>query len=553
MDNLIQCLDKSKTGVNGADIYTTLTPLLDIFSNLIRGTDKQIFQNRIKTIFDSFPSKENIVQLIVMAFYCRDILEGCGERDLFYYFFEIIFQYRPQLAKELLYLIPSYGAWFDLYMMFEKSLGKDSLLVNKAVDIYYQQLLIDSENPKTLAAKWAPREGKHSSWFGEKIADLFGNDNLEFDQKDAWRIYRKYISRLNKILRTTETLMCQDSHGNDHWEEIVPSRVPSLCLLRNKKAFLSENKEGTIKNSDKPGRLICRANFLKHFQNCRNGMGKLNGKVLMPHQFVKEFLTNPNLSKFEKEVLELQFENLVESIQNKGSLGRTIVMVDTSGSMHSGGTENVRPLDVSIGMGILISRCTHKSFRNRVLTFDQVPNWAILNGNLEEDIHHLCKIGQGLNTDILRAFEMLLVRMTEVRIKPGEEPDNIIIITDMGWDKVNGEGRHRHLSKSTNWETHLQIIQKCWKRSGENLFPGSGGWTPPRVIVWNVSHQYKEYHHLPNTPGVFNISGWSPSILKYLMNGDDIVSKLQNPIFNMESILSNDRYDVIREVCQKNL
>ena len=72
---------------------------------------------------------------------------------------------------------------------------------------------------------------------GLEAAELFGGAN----EAAAARKYRKALSALNAALNTTEVLMA--AH---RWAEINFAQVASLCLQRNRKAFLNEALKGKL-------------------------------------------------------------------------------------------------------------------------------------------------------------------------------------------------------------------------------------------------------------------------------------------------------------------
>lgn len=71
----------------------------------------------------------------------------------------------------------------------------------------------------------------------------------------------------------------------NNWEQIKPEEVPSLCLKRNKKAFLNKKE---LKGQD---RIQCALNFSNHIQKGLKGEAKVNAKRLFAHELVKEGYT----------------------------------------------------------------------------------------------------------------------------------------------------------------------------------------------------------------------------------------------------------------------
>jgi hypothetical protein len=67
------------------------------------------------------------------------------------------------------------------------------------------------------------------------------------------------LTKLLKELSVSETFMCAN-----RWREIEFSSVPSLCMDRQNRAFLNENKQGEIAHPDDPSRQDCLERLIAH-------------------------------------------------------------------------------------------------------------------------------------------------------------------------------------------------------------------------------------------------------------------------------------------------
>jgi len=175
---------------------------------LIRGLSRNALQLYVRNIVaesikrgtDGHPMQEiqGYVDLFLLAFNTRDIDEGKGERQLFYWFIIELYKYFPQTTQRSLAMIPAkYGSWKDIKLMlemiqqdlkgvrgaFRKSPNQDCLekleedllimfetQLNDDMDIYNQIIRGDSSEQISLCAKWAPREGRHFSWLAKRLA-----------------------------------------------------------------------------------------------------------------------------------------------------------------------------------------------------------------------------------------------------------------------------------------------------------------------------------------------------------------------------------------------
>jgi hypothetical protein len=221
-------------------------------------------------------------------------------------------------------------------------------------------------------------------------------------------------------------------------------------------------------------------------------------------------------------------------------------MCDFSGSM------NGIPIMVSLALGLLISEINDSSFRDRILTFDSTPSWVSFEGKttLKEKIEHLesNNVGKGLSTNFEAACRMILDKMVEAKIAPGEEPEDLLVLTDMGWDQASGKHpldwdnpRDREKEETKKWATHVTLLKEAFKAEGEKLWGEGKGWKMPRIVIWNLRAEFKDYHTTAQEEGVVLLSGWSPSVLKSLQNN-------MTPLDCFYEILNDPKYDVVRRV-----
>jgi hypothetical protein len=560
MSSFISAMDvlsSRAVGVNGSDVYTQpigeSQELLALFGALNRDLDRHTLKTLMETAFQT----ASLEDLVVLAFHTRDILEGKGERDLFYNMFHTLYKKSPSVVLNLVKLIPDYGAWFDLQKIVENGIKhgnlssehvayaaripvrnsefitafKSNTLVDKIVTTYSEQLHKDNspDAKATLAAKWAPRENKHNGWLGQLIASKSCPGVC--DHRERLKNYRKLLSSVNARIDTVERKMCHDVDGEHHFVDIEPSKVPARCLKTKRKAFFNEDKKGELRKPDDADRMACREKFQTHMAKAIKSEAKVHGKVLMPHEFIVELKSGRVCTDNDRTTLQAQWNDMRDGVLAKGALGKTVVMCDFSGSMS--GT----PMDVSMGLGLLCAETTSPAFRDRIITFDSVSTWHNISkfSGLFDRIDSFRNVSQGTSTNFQAAVDLVLDRLVEANVPVGEEPDIILVITDMGWDQANATA-----SKATKFETHIDRIKRD--------FGSRGGWKVPTIVIWNVSGKFQQYHQESDTEGVCVISGWSPTILKYIIAGDDIVEKMKTmtPYKMMRAVLDDPRYDPVR-------
>lgn len=468
---------------------------MSLFSRLVRGaTDIKYL---IRSAFCEEPE-----DTVVMAFQTRDIRGGKGERTLFHTMMKEILTKQPSLAKHLLPLVPVYGRWDDVWKIGAASEAVDEVVLEQ---FRYDQ---ESENP-SLLAKWLPREGKPmAKHFADLLFPLVPAENGQ-----RMRSYRKTVAFLNRALETVEIKMCGKA-----WASIRPGSVPGQLMSRNRAAFM--NHVGKCGSDD---RVKCADQFRAFIDDVMDGKKKINGgQTTMPHEHIRNIIrleTNQDIDN----VTEAQWRAIVDETKKEGGLGRAVFMCDFSGSM-----EGV-PKDVSLGLGILGSQvCTMPGFRNRILTFDYEPKWHEFqeNATLREKVASIGRLGVGTNTNFLKACMLVL----EGVVGGGQCPTHMIVITDMGFDAAAGDD-------SKSWATQFQIVRKAF---------ADAGYEAPVIVNWNVSASYKDAHATANEVGVVELSGWSPSLLKVLQGGLQVVT----PMEGLRKTLDNKRYDLVRRALE---
>ena len=186
-----------------------------------------------------------VKNLFVLAFQSRWCRGGKGERLVFYQFIVLLYRRFPNVVLDLVHLIPEYGYWKDLLSLLLQCSEPDSPLHAKVWTLFAEQLgrdlleleaaLKEDRAPTiSLCAKYAASEGGQHSKALQADKEI---SKLLFRGPQNAAQYRRMLSRLRKQLDITETHMCAK-----RWTEIDFAKVPSLCMDRQKHAFLGKKK-----------------------------------------------------------------------------------------------------------------------------------------------------------------------------------------------------------------------------------------------------------------------------------------------------------------------
>lgn len=545
--------------MKGSDVYTTTgSALLDLNVQLVRGADAAAVRAGMAAVI----AAGGLEELAVLMFHVRAVRGGKGERALFDVMFRELWKSHRDLAIALAPLIPEYGSWADV-----SRLLMDWRIRPVLYDMMARQLRADAAKPDgesiSLAAKWAPREGKAG---GDVAANLAHQMFPEMPtHATKMRAYRKLVAGLNRRLATMEVAM---SEGR--WASIKPEAVPGRAGKLYSRALLNlvgTNKAGEkievtatdcLRHPDDEDRMACRANFLQHFARARRGEAVVHGaETVFPHEVIKRVAGGDGLSEAERDQMVAMWSGMVEKARAAGGMRRTIFMSDFSGSMKGGYEGGDTPYWVSMALGLLGAEIAEGAFANRLMTFDSTPQWHTFpagTGIFERVAGIIAAgVGQGLSTDFQAAMDLVLATLKAERVRPGAEPENIVVLTDMGWDQACGSdsaslytgARYRHHVKTDAWQTHIEMIRESFRRAGEDMWGAGGGWTPPRIVVWNLSAAYgtQGHHATADTPGVIMLSGWSPALFDILQReGPRDITPLE--ALRME--LAHPRYDRVR-------
>lgn len=550
-------------GENGMPEFTTTSSnLLDLFTKLIRDLPDNELNRLVAKCFSDINKGDfkQLVDLFVLTFQTRDCRGGKGEKSLFIKLIFILYNEYPDTVILLLSEIPQFGYYKDLLNI---HLLADKRLQRAIIELFATQLLEDhskllssrrdgSVPELRFIAKYAPREGKpqFKVFYNQLVSKLFGKSRTSKIQ------YRKIIVELTAALQVPEVLMCAN-----RFQDIYFKNVPSLCLNRFRKAFLNELVVKKGKHSDPltrseeetgnrhpydPNRVLCRQNLKTSALT-----GKLNSKVLLPHELISKLMTPTKLSSIDSSVFDAQWikirEDVIDGIAklnnlpdpNSINLGKLVPLVDVSGSMDG------IPMEVAIALGILVSEVSDPAFKDHFITFESRPTWVSLQGitSIYDKVQKTKNAPWGGSTDFNAALEMILKVVVDKKLSPDDIPD-LIVFSDM---QFNSAGRFN--------ETMHDVIKRKFAKAGFDIC--GKPYPTPKIIYWNLRADTKGFPVQANTPNTQILSGFSPSILKLILNGDPLVQEQINPdgsitnsditpLQTFRNALDDHRYDPIR-------
>jgi hypothetical protein len=330
-----------------------------------------------------------------------------------------------------------------------------------------------------LLAKWLPRKGP----IANKVRKYLGVSP---------KVYRKTIVGMSQ---TVEQSMCAKK-----FEDIDYEKVPSLAMSRYLKAFY---KNDELRFDDFKNRLA-------------EGTAKVNAGALYPYDVTKSILCSGDVK-----VAEAQWDSLPNYME--GNEKRVLPVVDTSGSMDCsvGGNPNLTCMDVAISLGLYISERNEGPFKDAFITFSEDPTLQYLKGTLAERLASLNCAHWGFNTNLEKVFQVVLKQALKHQVSPGEMPTDILILSDMNFDEA------------------IQDSDYSAYAMAKHMY-GESGYELPNIIFWNLHSHGTQSPVSFDEKGTALISGFSPSILKSVLAGENI-----SPLSIMMETIGSDRYDLV--------
>jgi len=328
-----------------------------------------------------------------------------------------------------------------------------------------------------LCAKWMPRERSANKIAASKIRKSLGLSPKK---------YRKLLSGLTNVV---ESKMCDKD-----WGEIEFSKVPSYAMKNYRNAFARNDPQ----------------RWAKYVENLTSGKEAVNASTLYPHDLVRQLLGGDCK---QNKLLNAQWKALPNYLE--GNKERVLPICDVSGSMS--GT----PMEVSIALGLYISERNDGIFKNAFITFSTDPKMQYILGNsLKNRVDQLSRADWSMTTDLKKTFEVILNKAKAYRLTKEQMPTMILILSDMQFDQACG--------RSGDDVTLMTGIRQQYFDAGYKI---------PKITFWNLRASTDNVPVKFDKAGTALVSGYSPSILKSLLSGNEMT-----PISMMNDVIGSERY-----------
>lgn len=479
--NFMEALDRENritSTENGALAYssTGYSNLLDLYA--VAGA----LRSRPESVVGKFNKafSEDALLATKLMFYSRDVRGGLGERETFRLMLKELALKNPEVVIHNLHNIPFYGRYDDLFVLFGTRCEK------AMVDLVFNQLYADIEgalnnNSISLLAKWMPSANTSSKKTKEMANKLIKALHL------TPRLYRKNLSFLRTYLNVVEGKMSAKA-----WDEIKYEQVPARAMMKYRKAFHTRDGE----------------RYREYLGQVESGVKEIKAGTLYPYDIVEKLMHGRTGDK----TLELQWESLPNYIEGENNV---LVMADVSGSMYG------RPMATSVGLALYFAERNKGLFHNKFMTFSGNPQLVDVYGrNLYEKLNNIQRSEWGMNTNLNRAFEMVLSAAIRNDLPQSEMPKAIVVISDMEIDACGDR----------NWDFYQNMKNRYL----------ANGYQIPNIIFWNVDSRKDTFLVDKNRVGVQLVSGQSASTFKNVL---DCIG--MSPYESMLKVLNGERYSQI--------
>jgi hypothetical protein len=405
--------------------------------------------------------KETSLKLL---FWLRNCRGGAGNRSAFRSIIKWLGINDPETLNKNIPLIPKYGRWDDLRSLYKTKSHKI------AVEFWAEAL----RNKDILAAKWADR------------TDIPVGKRLGFKKEAEMR---KYLVSIRK------EHIVEDKLTHRNYQDINYSHVPSLAIARYTNAFKRNDEE----------------RFNQYKKSVKSGEEKINTQVLFPHDCVRTAING------DEEIADLQFDNLPNYLENTQE--RIIAIADSSGSMGTRVSGSIEAVHVAKGLALYCSAKIPENniFHKKFIEFScesDFKNWEEYKFSEAVNNYQLFSGAMG-STRIDTALNLILNTARMYNLGNDQMPTALIILSDMQFHDGTAvyrpfQRRNSKVEYAIEPLTEIERSLKVW-----DVY----GYKRPKIIYWNLAG-YPGQQDIVNSENVALVSGFSPSILKSIFNGE---------------------------------
>lgn len=392
----------------------------------------------------------------------------------------------------------------------------------------------------SLCGKWAPSTDRfhdRHTFVVSSIAEIMFPESLFVEKgilppstnddertiylRHARDSYRKAVAALRKHLEVVERDLSANTLQNINYE-----RVPSIAMDRYAKTFTLRDPMG----------------FEAFAVQVASGLSRIGAAtLLLPSTIINKLLKEPkieskkrarrkgrlremvesHLPATEAQVLDGQWNTMVQRIKDSGTMLSCIAVCDISASMFwPTFRDGTCPLDSAISLSLLMAEVAQPPFRGIFIPFSDFPVTRTIDvsATLTTKVKTMCDSFFRPKTDFEAVFTRLILPMAvKNKLKPEEMVKRIFVFSHMQFDQARQRG--------DTWSRAYERIQKAYREAGYevpelvfwNLAGGQGNTTGTNT--WDVDAPVNPKPLTADHAGVTMVSGYSQGMLKVLLDG----------------------------------
>lgn len=422
------------------------------------------------------------------------VQKGQGQKDEFIKSIKWLEQSRPYLLYRNIHLIPAVGKWSDLWY----DSASTGLYHYVKEEVVYALVANAIKRGDDILAKHLPKIRSRSNTTSDRHKRLNTWARglckyLGWTEKD----YRKFKS--SGQATRVQTQMCAGE-----WDKIDFKQIPGKALFK----LMSKGKDG--KNA------IERHGLSKKYESWIESqpVAKFTGYVYELYNKANPVNSwgapSGNRSYADTVTINKQFDGMLELAKKDGSemLSRGVwCALDTSGSMAMNVGQNVKAIDVCVGLGIYFSSLIEGAFKDHVVMFDDVSKVKKLSGTFCDKVDQINREDTAWGSTNFQSVidSIVRTRNENPEIPVSDYPEVLLVVSDMQFNPCG--------SNETNYKNAMKKLEKV-------------GLPAVEVIWWNVNGMYgKDVPNKKDDVGVTMISGFDGAIVSNLLGAEDVVDE----------------------------
>ncbi|XP_068305244.1 uncharacterized protein [Pyrus communis] len=203
----------------------------------------------------------------------------------------------------------------------------------------------------------------------------------------------------------------------------------------------------------------------KYWMDVKASNSKIEGSAMR----LDEIICHTNNRNFEQ-LADPQWKAMVEEIYlEQGKLKNCLAVCDVSGRMCG------HPMNVSLGLGLLVSELSEEPWKGKVFTFSRNPQLLTIQG---DDLKSKCVFMRRMDNqdwhgdvDFQKVFDLILEVASNENLKPEQMIRRLYVFTCcQDFDDAS----------ANNWKTDYKAIQRKFKEKGY-------GDVVPQIVYWDMN------------------------------------------------------------------